>query len=193
MGIPWRPLRDFLVRRRVRISAIAFILLIAEDVVHGVRPHGLLDWHDAKSMVGLGLVLGGLGLRSWAAGVCRKGAELTTRGPYQLMRHPLYVGSFLLMIGFCTLIDDPENVWFVLGPLSALYLLGVGSEEQTLAGRFGEDWRRYAESTPRFIPRRIYSQEMRHWKLATWLRNREYRTLSAVCAGLLAVEVWHLR
>src|SRR3982751_6758022 len=42
----------------------------------------------------------GLAIRAWAAGHIRKNAQLATSGPYAFTRNPLYLGSFLLGLGF---------------------------------------------------------------------------------------------
>ena len=46
----------------------------------------------------IGLV--GLGLRAWASGHLRKNDALAITGPYAYTRNPLYLGSFLIGIGF---------------------------------------------------------------------------------------------
>ena len=188
---PWRRFVQYLVRRRVRISVVVFIALVVEDALEPLRPHAVTDLGDLKSMLGLGLVLGGLAIRSWAAGILHKQSQLTTSGPYSLVRHPLYVGSFMMMLGFCALIDDAENIWFVLGPFVGLYLLGILSEERTLGQRFGTRWRDYAKSVPRFLPRRLPHEMFSSWTMGQWLKNREYRAVGAALAGLAAIQIWH--
>ena len=49
-------------RRRVRLTVVVFVLLMAEDVLIGVRPHSLLAWRDPKTVVGCALVVAGLAL-----------------------------------------------------------------------------------------------------------------------------------
>jgi protein-S-isoprenylcysteine O-methyltransferase Ste14 len=188
----WQRFVDFLVRRRVRITIVVFALLIAEDVLVGVEPHDLTNFRDMKTVVGCLLVFGGLLLRSWAAGILQKDSQLSTSGPYGIIRNPLYVGSFLMMIGFCTLIDDRENIWFVLGPLLFLYVLRVMREERSLSELFGDQWRGYVRAVPRFIPRRIPSISFADWNLDQWLHNREYRAVGAVFLGMLALQTWRL-
>lgn len=188
----WRRLADLLVRRRVHISLVVFVLLITEDVLEPLRPHGVTDFGDVKSVLGLGLVLTGLALRSWAAGILRKQEQLTTGGPYALFRHPLYIGSFLMMVGFCTLIDDAENIWVVLGPFVGLYLLGIFAEERMLRKRFSVAWREYARTVPRFLPRRLRPEVLAPWSRAQWLKNREYRAVTATLVGLVAIQIWHM-
>ncbi|HUT86260.1 MAG TPA: methyltransferase, partial [Elusimicrobiales bacterium] len=49
-----------------------------------------------------GLVIISLGeaIRLWASGYLKKDKELAVTGPYRIVRHPLYVGSFLIALGF---------------------------------------------------------------------------------------------
>ena len=49
---------------------------------------------------GMLLALVGLAIRIWAAGCLRKFEQLTLSGPYLWSRNPLYLGSFLIGLGF---------------------------------------------------------------------------------------------
>ena len=188
----WAQFADFLVRRRVAISLVVFIALIAEDVVTGTKPHSLTNLAEHHAAWGLALVMAGLGIRSWAAGTLHKWAELTTAGPYGIVRHPLYIGSFLMMIGFCTIIDDGENILFVLGPILAIYVFAVLKEERGLAQRFPAQWPDFAKRVPRFLPRRLPAQPFAAWSGRQWLANREYQAVLASFAGLVALQLWQL-
>jgi protein-S-isoprenylcysteine O-methyltransferase Ste14 len=186
----WRRIFDFLTRWRIRITVVVFVLLVAEDVIEGVVPHDLLNFRDVKTLLGLGLVAAGLALRSWAAGILHKRTQLTTVGPYALVRHPLYIGSFLMMLGFCTLVDDTENIWFVLGPFVVLYALHIFNEERILAREFGDRWTKYAGSVSWFFPRHLRGIGPAAWSLAQWTSNREYQAVGATLLGLAALETW---
>ena len=98
----------------------------------------------------------------------------------------------MMMIGFTVLIDDPENIWFVLGPILLLYALKVVNEEKTLAARYRNAWQQYARSTPRFIPRTLPRNLFRDWSVAQWKRNGEYNSLAGTLSGLMALKVWIL-
>ena len=50
--------------------------------------------------VGAGVSLLGLLLRAWASGHLRKNDALATSGPYAYTRNPLYLGSFIMGLGF---------------------------------------------------------------------------------------------
>jgi len=121
------------------------------------NPHNLANLTDYKVLLGLGLVFSGLALRSWAAGTLHKRTELTMSGPYGLVRHPLYIGSFMMMVGFCQLIDDAENIWFVLGPVLALNIYRA-LHEKISSRRVPDQWTEFARKVPRFFPRRLPRQ-----------------------------------
>lgn len=185
-------LTTFLIRRRIVLSAVLFGLMIAKDVAYGSKPHDLLNFGDPVSVAGLLLVAGGLALRSWAAGILHKNAELTTSGPYGLIRNPLYAGSFLMMFGFCTLIGDPANFLIILGPLLVIYAVRVRQEEDLLAARFPQDWARYARATPRFLPRPRRVRLSAVWQFSQWKHHREYQAIATSLAALAAIQFWRL-
>ena len=185
-------LAEFVIRRRILLSGILLGLLIADDVAFGPKPHDLVNYRDPLSMLGGGLVLSGLGLRSWAVGILRKDAELTTTGPYRLIRNPLYVGSFMMMFGFCALIADPTNIWFILGPMLIMYIIKVRQEERLLSTKFPEQWTAYSHSTNRFFPRFARVGLRADWRASQWMRSREYQAFGATILALIAIKVWHL-
>jgi protein-S-isoprenylcysteine O-methyltransferase Ste14 len=131
--------------------------------------------------LGLGgaIALLGLALRAWAAGHIRKNAELAVSGPYAYTRNPLYLGSFLLGIGFTVASGQP-----LLGLLFAALFLGIylpvmRVESATLAQLFGEYYERYASAVPLFIPRPWPYRDARvpdvKFDASLYLRYREYR------------------
>jgi protein-S-isoprenylcysteine O-methyltransferase Ste14 len=187
-----RTIAAFVVRRRVRITVAVFVLLVLEDMLIGVRPHDILNLRDPETLIGLALIAFGVLVRSWAAGVLHKTWELTTTGPYAMIRNPLYVGSFLIMSGFATLIDDVENIFVILGPLTFVYYLQVLHEERALAQKYEARWAAYADRVPRFLPRGLpaFGSLFGTWNLRDWRGSREYRALASTALGVLALEIW---
>ena len=51
-------------------------------------------------LLGIGLAFLGMLLRAWATGHVRKNDQLAVAGPYAFTRHPLYLGSFVIGVGF---------------------------------------------------------------------------------------------
>ena len=103
--------------------------------------------------VGLVFVVAGALVRAWAAGAIRKNQMLTTHGPYAFTRNPLYFGSFLIGVGFGI---ASGRVW-ILAMFLTFFVLVYGRtmrrEEKRLAQLFGEEFDRYADAVPRFVPR----------------------------------------
>lgn len=184
----------WIVKRRITLSLILFTLLIALNLlVFRTRPYLPFDRQQLGSVVGTSLAIAGLAIRSWAAGTLHKSSEVTTIGPYSLVRNPLYVGSFLMIFGFCILMKDWLSLAFALGPLAVLYWFQVRAEERYLSTRFGEAWSEYANKTGRFLPCSLTNQFLLGWSAAQWLRNREYQAMFATVialAGLCALATF---
>ena len=106
------------------------------------------------------LVTLGESIRIWAAGHLRKEEILTTGGPYRFVRNPLYIGSFLIAIGF-SLVSGSIWVWIiVLVYFLMVYVPVVRYEEKILREKFPE-YTEYASRVPRFFPtfRAIFSYD----------------------------------
>jgi protein-S-isoprenylcysteine O-methyltransferase Ste14 len=184
---------EWCVRRRVQISVVMFAAIIAADlfVIHS-QPRDIFNPADALAMGSLGLVIAGLLIRAWAAGMLRKQKQLATTGPYGLVRHPLYFGSFLMMIGFGVIIHDPLTLWIVAAPLVWLYWQTIRSEEQRVSKYFAADWAVYSAKVPRFIPYRLVQPRFGDWSLAQWLHNEEYQAWIGSAAALAALKMWQV-
>jgi len=188
---PWmRAVTEFLIRRRILLSGILFGLLIGQAVASGSKPHELLNFRDPLSVIGLVCVVAGVSLRSWAVGILRKDRELTTTGPYRWIRNPLYVGSFLMMFGFCALIDNMISYCLILLPVLVIYGVKVRHEERLLATLFPTQWEAYARSTPRFVPLPKWGSLAADWSGTQWMRSREYQALAATILALIGLQVW---
>lgn len=150
-------------------------------------------------IVGAAVAVPGLALRALASGHLRKNAALATTGPYAFTRNPLYLGSFLMGVGFTI----ASGRWF-LGIAFAALFLGIyvpvmRVESTTLRELFGESYQRYAQAVPLFLPRLSrYPQPCggeASFDPALYRRYREYRaTIGLVLAwALLAVRAYYLR
>ena len=91
--------------------------------------------------------------------------RLVTYGIFAWMRNPLYVGNFLIWMGF-TVISGV--LWFI--PVAVVlfaieYTLIVRYEEGVLESIFGQEYLRYKERTPRWFPRPPGTDEEgeHHW------------------------------
>jgi protein-S-isoprenylcysteine O-methyltransferase Ste14 len=189
---PSERITTFLVRRRVLLTFAIFTSLVLVDMfVLGRPPRDILNPADPLVVASELLILAGLALRSWAAGTLRKRRELATTGAYAWIRNPLYAGSFLMMVGFCTLVGDPFSLWFTAGPIAWLYWQAVQAEEGHLARIFEEQWPDYATRVPRFVPRRfVWSPGS--WSVGQWLANSEYQAWIGSGVALLGIKLWQV-
>ena len=111
--------------------------------------------------VGIALIVAGETVR--LAGVAAAGTvtrrrsrnvqQLVTYGIFAWVRNPLYIGNFLIWMGFVTI---SGVLWFL--PFAVLlfaleYELIVRYEEGVLESIFGRDYLDYKSWTPRWIPR----------------------------------------
>ena len=175
---PLGRLGQILSKRRIPLTITLALLLFGINIfVRGLMPRDLLSPQDIPAMSGLALVLFGLAIRSWAAGTLHKIQALTTTGPYQHMRNPLYFGSFLMMLGYCAILWDPLTLAVLMIPMVCVYYVAVRREEQLMAVIFPDAWPSYAAKTPRFIPYRPALPSLAGWSLSQWRKNREYQAL----------------
>ncbi|HTQ43437.1 MAG TPA: isoprenylcysteine carboxylmethyltransferase family protein, partial [Polyangiaceae bacterium] len=114
-------------------------------------------------------------------------------GPYAYVRHPLYVGSFMLGLAFCSMTNVPWlAVLFVAGFLGA-YVPKALREEAFLHRRYGDEYARYAARVGAVVPamrRRPEAAGTSATERFTWrrvLRHREYLTWLGATAALVAM------
>jgi protein-S-isoprenylcysteine O-methyltransferase Ste14 len=145
-------------------------------------------------LLGGGVSIIGLAIRAWSAGHIRKNAALATSGPYAYTRNPLYLGSFILGVGFTI----ASGQLLLAIPFAALFL-GIyfpvmRVEARHLAGSFGEDFDIYASAVPLFLPRLTPYRDSKtagtKFDPSLYLRYREYRAALGllIAWGVLALK-----
>lgn len=156
----------FLVAR----SRVAAGFVVAAAAFWLARP----SWGSLAAGAGVGLA--GACLRGWAAGHLEKGVEVTTSGPYRWMRHPLYVGSTLLGLGFAAAARHPVAAGLVVLYLAVSLSLAARFEEARLRAELGDAYDRYARGSA--------GAGARRWSFARAARNREGQAVAGLLAAL---------
>lgn len=125
-----------------------------------IMPKRVPDWFPGQRIAGTFAIALGAGLVSWAVAHFSswrfqarldRGHELATRGPFRIMRHPIYMGLNLLALG--TAIWIPSALVWV-----SVLLMAIGgdlrarAEEKILMTAFGNRCSDYFENTKRFVP-----------------------------------------
>jgi protein-S-isoprenylcysteine O-methyltransferase len=106
--------------------------------------------------------LAGLALRWWAILSLGKfftvdvaiatDHQLVVRGPYHWMRHPSYTGMMLAFVALAVTFQNGLSVVAVLIPISVALAYRIRIEESALISAFGDEYRRYSQTTKRLIP-----------------------------------------
>ncbi|MEX2273551.1 MAG: isoprenylcysteine carboxylmethyltransferase family protein [Vicinamibacterales bacterium] len=130
-------------------------------------------------LIGAAVSLLGESIRLWAAGHLEKSKEVTRSGPYQFTRHPLYLGSSLIGIGFAIAANHLVAAIIVIAYLLLTLTAAMRSEEAHLREKFGDAYDAYVEKRSAPMDRRF------SWERA--LHNREHHTMVGLIAGLLVL------
>jgi protein-S-isoprenylcysteine O-methyltransferase Ste14 len=80
----------------------------------------------------------------------QKEHKLITTGPYKVIRHPIYTAMFIWVIGLAFF---TANMIFALFALLTIFLLilRVPKEEKMMTDQFGDEYKKYMQSTRRFF------------------------------------------
>ncbi len=140
-------------------------------------------------LAGLPLVVLGEMIRIVANGSLVKDKALTHQGIYGHVRHPLYTGSALIGVGFLVMARSPVMIAVMLTLFIVLYHRTIRREEEKMEEFFGEAYLRWAECTPRFVPRRFAPREIgEHFTFRRAWVNREHEGVLGVIG--VTVVLW---
>ncbi|MGQ9623779.1 MAG: methyltransferase family protein [Candidatus Bathycorpusculaceae bacterium] len=145
------------------VEVLLYLIFALSDSVSILRdfPLNIKDIYTFNLQIfGIVLSLMGYMLSIWSVIVRGKYAvswempenhKIVKNGPYKYVRHPSYLGYFLMFFGLFFL-------WpclFTLLPFVAIpgYFLITFDEEKLLVNRFGKDYEEYRKRTGRFIPK----------------------------------------
>jgi protein-S-isoprenylcysteine O-methyltransferase Ste14 len=147
---------------------LGFLFLIAiKTVWHSMYPN---FWDRAWEFFALFIAMLGLLIRMYVVGCVprntsgrnvseQRAAVLNTTGIYSLVRHPLYLGNFLMWTGPALFVG---SWWLVLAVAFIFWFYYekiMYAEEEFLRRQFGETFTNWADRTPVFFPYRLA-----HWK-----------------------------
>ena len=173
-------LRRLLVRLRVPLAVVAIIVaarfMQREWLVPGF----------AVSMLGELIQL-------WSFASLDKNSDLAIRGPYAMVRNPMYLGRFFILFGFLMLLG---NLWILLA-FAVIYWFymdtRVEREEAHLRPIFGARYDTYCAKVHRFIPGPpLPGQPVAYWSWALFRQNNATANLIGTLVVWAAVAAWLL-
>lgn len=144
---------------------------------------------ESRMLAGFVLAAMGQLWRIYAAGVIYKNRKLASTGAYSLVRHPLYLGNFLILVGFAI----AGGHWAVMAMVAFFFLFyypaAIRYEDHKLEGIFGDEWREWSKNIPGMFPTRLNWQanEDASWDFRqSMIRNGELvYTVFELGAGIL--------
>jgi len=166
--MPEHGLLRLIFRWRVRVSLIFVIAAIV-----------LADPSLWSILIGIGLTLIGLLIRTWACCYLEKEKILTMSGPYRYTRNPLYLGSLLIGIG---VVIGSRSWWvfvFAVVLFAFFYPVAIFSEKQKMQKLFPEEYSTYSKNVPLFFPKPGTSLPHRNiaFRWTLYKKNQESRAL----------------
>lgn len=146
----------------------------------------------ATFMAGAAIVVLGCLVRIYASGYIVKNKQLATDGPYSLVRHPLYTGNLLVLVGFTL----ASGQWWA--PIVAAlfwwfyYPTAISYEDRKLHRIFGAPWEQWSRTVPAVIPRRLLPTGPASWSLMTSVRQNAEPVVIAftlICIGWIGARL----
>ena len=142
-----------IIRVLVYVSVLIAILLTVKNIAM------LPNWFFYP---GIFLMVIGILVRLWAMFILgrfftltvsvQKDQKVVDHGPYRFIRHPAYLGLFMIMIGIGLALCSWGGVLVIL-VMSGLALgYRIHIEEKVLVSEIGDDYIRYMKRTKRLIP-----------------------------------------
>ena len=130
---------------------LSFIPILGQRVV----PHfaGLEMFGAFMCVSGIGFAIWArhtLG-KSWQADVTpKKDHAFVRHGPYAIVRHPIYLGLLVAVVGMVLVLGEVRTLVFLLGVY--ILLKKIGQEENVLRSTFPCDFSEYEQRVKRLIP-----------------------------------------
>jgi protein-S-isoprenylcysteine O-methyltransferase Ste14 len=147
-----------------------------------------------------GAITGAIGLwiRARAAGHLRKQQVLTVTGPYAYTRNPLYLGSFVLVVGVAVAARSWPSALILFGYFALFYSFVMRREEGELYQHHGNAFQEYAQTVPLFFPRltpaKASAENVGSFSFEQYKKNREYRAMIGFLLLLVVfVVIWRMR
>lgn len=142
-------------------------------------------------LAGFFVSMAGEFIQLWCFASLDKNATLTIRGPYTMVRNPMYLGRFFIPFGFLMLL----GTWWPLVLYTLLYWPymdnRVRREEAHLKPIFGAPYADYCAKVRRFVPGwPLAGKQVGYWNWALFRQNNAGTNLVATLAAWALMAAW---
>ena len=173
-------MREFVFRMRGGIWTLLFLAIL------------FMVRESSWEIIAVSLVIISLGQiwRCWSAGVIGlyrgenvKALKLATKGPYSLMRNPLYFGNFVIGLGWSLIAGKFAVMIFVVSFVVLYVLVIIPHEEEFLRTKFGHEYEDYCARVKMFWPVKFDIDAIKtpvDWEI---IRKSEIHTIISTITG----------
>jgi protein-S-isoprenylcysteine O-methyltransferase Ste14 len=182
-------IRSFFNHPGVRRAYVRLRVPLAFLAIAAAFPFLQREWLVAGFMVSMF----GEFIQLWSFASLDKNSDLAIRGPYALVRNPMYLGRYFILLGFLMLLGQ----WWIL----VLYTVGywfymdtrVEREEAHLRPIFGPRYEEYCARVRRFVPGApLPGQPVAYWNWTLFRQNHAAANLLGTLAVWAIVSAWLL-
>ena len=189
----------WLFRRRSFLPLLTISIFVIA-LIHFTYPEGSHKLDILWEILCFTISFLGLGIRIYTVGHAPKGTSgrntkdqkayiLNTTGMYSLVRHPLYLGNFLIWLGITCF---TRSYFFSLATILLFFLYYeriIFVEEEFLREKFGQTFIEWAEKTSMMLPSfKNWRKPSLPFSLKTILK-REYTGFFVIIASFTCLEV----
>lgn len=190
---------NFLFKYRGQFPALLFVLAVPFIYL---TDYSIIDYKQHNLFMFTAILISILGffVRFYTIGTTPKGTSgrntkeqvadvLNSTGMYSVLRHPLYLGNYLIWLGISL---SSFNIFFVI-IISLLFWIYyeriMFAEERYLERKFGEYYLNWASQLPAFFPSFLnFKKSNTPFSIITVLR-REYASLLSAVVGFTFIEL----
>ena len=190
---------NFLFKYRGQFPVFLFVLSVPFIYL---TDYTLINYKEHNLFMLIAILISVLGfcVRFYTIGTTPKGTSgrntkeqvaevLNSSGMYSTVRHPLYLGNYLIWLGISL---ASFNIYFVI-IMSLLFWIYyeriMFAEERFLERKFGEDYLNWASKLPVFLPSILnFKKSDTTFSVFTVLR-REYASVLAAVVGFVFIEI----
>ena len=130
-------------------------------------------------------------IQLWSFASLDKDRDLACNGPYALVRNPMYLGRFFILLGALMLVG---NIWLLLiyAVVYWFYMVNrVGREEERLRAALGAPYADYCAHVRPFLPGAPYRDNpVLYWNWALLQQNHGWTNLAGTLVFWGAAFLW---
>ncbi len=159
------PKKESLAGKKSFYLVLAGILVsILFSIIMFLTETALITGRNGALLRGVSLVLYAFGvfLRYWSSRLLgedfsrsiavRRDQDLVSRGPYRVLRHPLYTALMIMVVSVSLFLQSIPGIVFALVVMTAVLGVRIKEEERIMEEHLGERYIRWKEKRQLLIP-----------------------------------------